>query len=67
MASFDLHAWYRALDPTDQWLVEWRAQRDMSIKEIAKRSGLPPVAVAERLIRLRERLVDEARFGLPGD
>jgi len=60
MSSFDLHAWFHALDPTDRWLVEWRAQRDMSVKEISERSGLPPMAVAERLLRLRQRLAEAA-------
>lgn len=64
MASFDLHAWFHSLEPTDQWLIEWRTQHDLSIKEIAARSGLSQSAVAERLARLRERLVNEA-WGTP--
>lgn len=58
MPPFDFPTWFGSLDPTDQWLLEWRAGRNLSIQEIARRSGLSQRAVAERLLRLRERLLE---------
>ncbi|NLC57228.1 MAG: hypothetical protein GX774_10355 [Armatimonadetes bacterium] len=58
MPPFDFESWFKSLDPTDQWLLEWRAGSNLSLREIAEKSGLAREVVAERLLHLRDRLVD---------
>jgi hypothetical protein len=57
MIPFDFDSWHQSLEITDQWLFDWRTRQNLSVKEIAARSGLPEGELSLRLIKLRDRLL----------